>query len=1276
MTNGGEFYTPFIYDTNNTAFYVNPNSYSNVSQLNAAEFFVDGQKVLNGVGGNGATGNINAVWGMLQPAGRKIFTDEEFRDGNNNVVVYNNNGGSAVTHTRRNSGFIDTTAANPPNSSGFVIEIQHAPTTSAGTSPGFGGWYFAVSTAPASKRLLCVFKMKIPSGRRIEWASNSIGTNGQQEWLTSQEGTGQYQDYAVLVHSGTASFSSTHFFYIVGGSSATFYTYLASATVYEGTEVSETHMRTHRASTAMYSPIYYDTDTTYYLDANSTSRLNGINLGSADINTVGNIYLNDVIYHTGDTNTYMQFHDADQWRVVTGGTERLEVNNTSVKVEQSRLVLHQIGAGGGQNLFGGLDGVTTANGRGQFLISSAYSDLIIASSQANGSHGSTLTFASYNPSDVNDYRKFVINQGNWGSRFGYLDFGFADANGRTNPHSNINGTDTAFTINGVNKRIGVLQMNPSYTLDVNGTGYAGGDFRAPIFYDTNDTTYRLDPTDTTFIRYLKVNTTGTSSGTRALTIKADGQAEINFGSYPASWTSALQIQNNNNTDFVWISPLDDGQNARFRTGGSGLDFYTDGGNDTGTHSLFVGSGYAQGIISLRAPIFYDSNNTAFYTDPASTSILNSLQVNSPANIQGVSIIGNFGQWQAHGTYTNFNANVAFWGWNYVQGNTNAPNSTSSQWYRGRFSLGSEYPQNYSSGHYWMEMTVPRSSVTSAGHLWIRYCENGSVGGWTQAGSNIIGTGTATSDYRAPIFYDSDDTNYYADFRGLSRFSRLALDQARINTSRYPVGHYTPGETVFEFTPAWTNDQLQAYFSNGNVAWINEAGAPGGYAIRIVGGVNVGGDYGSGFPYIPVDQDDIFYMECWIRSENGSQRHYMGSIDYNQNFGSLGGNPGSFGYWAMSNTLVGTGWVKVSGYIGGFGGSVGQFRPGTKYWTPQALFNYTNVSGNNVSYISGWKVIKVAQVGNRTFRGEISNPSVWINNGANVNNYNENIRLFNASNGVSVIAFSATGTGGTPPTSILGFSDRLEVRRNNDWETRVYAGYAEARGSYRAPIFYDSNNTDFYTDPASTSRMNAITPNLITMVGTGEIRRHDATTTYTQFNTTAQWRVVISGTERFRVNASEVFTNVVIRSSGDIVAFFSDERLKTKKGSIDNALQKILQLDGFYYTTNDLAKSVGYTEEGLQVGISAQQVRDILPEVVTLAPFDSTYDDNGNLYSISGENYLTVKYEKMVPLIIEGIKDQQKIVNWNNTEVKKLKNIIETQQKQIDELKEMIKSLMK
>ena len=51
--------------------------------------------------------------------------------------------------------------------------------------------------------------------------------------------------------------------------------------------------------------------------------------GTLDMNNY-DIYGVDQIFHHGDTNTYMQFHASDQWRVVTGGAERLEVNNTQI----------------------------------------------------------------------------------------------------------------------------------------------------------------------------------------------------------------------------------------------------------------------------------------------------------------------------------------------------------------------------------------------------------------------------------------------------------------------------------------------------------------------------------------------------------------------------------------------------------------------------------------------------------------------------------------------------------------------------------------------------------------------------------------------------------------------------------------------------------------------------------------------------------------------------------------------------------------------------------
>jgi hypothetical protein len=51
---------------------------------------------------------------------------------------------------------------------------------------------------------------------------------------------------------------------------------------------------------------------------------------TGNINAVDQIYIAEGLYHEGDTDTYIQFHAANQWRVVTGGTEMLEVNDSYV----------------------------------------------------------------------------------------------------------------------------------------------------------------------------------------------------------------------------------------------------------------------------------------------------------------------------------------------------------------------------------------------------------------------------------------------------------------------------------------------------------------------------------------------------------------------------------------------------------------------------------------------------------------------------------------------------------------------------------------------------------------------------------------------------------------------------------------------------------------------------------------------------------------------------------------------------------------------------------
>jgi hypothetical protein len=72
-----------------------------------------------------------------------------------------------------------------------------------------------------------------------------------------------------------------------------------------------------------------------------------------------------------------------------------------------------------------------------------------------------------------------------------------------------------------------------------------------------------------------------------------------------------------------------------------------------------------------------------------------------------------------------------------------------------------------------------------------------------------------------------------------------------------------------------------------------------------------------------------------------------------------------------------------------------------------------------------------------------------------------------------------------------------------------------------------------------------------------------------------------------------------------------------------------------------------------VGLSAQQVQKILPEAVTLAPVDAEKLEDGTSVSISGEEYLTVNYSKLVPLLVEAMKEQQKQIEDLTEKLEKL-----------------------
>jgi hypothetical protein len=144
----------------------------------------------------------------------------------------------------------------------------------------------------------------------------------------------------------------------------------------------------------------------------------------------------------------------------------------------------------------------------------------------------------------------------------------------------------------------------------------------------------------------------------------------------------------------------------------------------------------------------------------------------------------------------------------------------------------------------------------------------------------------------------------------------------------------------------------------------------------------------------------------------------------------------------------------------------------------------------------------------------------------------------------------------------------------------------------------------------------------------------ATATSATTATTATTANALNTANDYRVDSLGVGTAASgvsgeIRATNNITAYYSDDRLKTRIGVIDDPIGKVMSLSGFYYEANETAQAFGY-EVKQEVGVSAQEVQAVMPEVVAPAPID--------------EQYLTVRYERLVPLLIEAIKAQQAQIN--------------------------------
>lgn len=116
-------------------------------------------------------------------------------------------------------------------------------------------------------------------------------------------------------------------------------------------------------------------------------------------------------------------------------------------------------------------------------------------------------------------------------------------------------------------------------------------------------------------------------------------------------------------------------------------------------------------------------------------------------------------------------------------------------------------------------------------------------------------------------------------------------------------------------------------------------------------------------------------------------------------------------------------------------------------------------------------------------------------------------------------------------------------------------------------------------------------------------------------------------------------------NGDItansVAGTSDRRFKTNIRPVENAIDKVKALRGVYFNWNQ--KDFPEKDFGTQneLGFIAQEVEQIVPEIVVKEK--------------TKEEYRSVKYDKLVALLVEAIKEQQKQIEQLQVKVKKLAN---------------------
>lgn len=605
--------------------------------------------------------------------------------------------------------------------------------------------------------------------------------------------------------------------------------------------------------------------------------------------------------------------------------------------------------------------------------------------------------------------------------------------------------------------------------------------------------------------------------------------------------------------------------------------------DSSSQTMYIGE--SGNTINLRgrldATIMYDYNDTAYYVNPASSS-----------NLQKVTIVGT--------------------------ANGNDPTLKITSTTSNTFNHAIEaFNSNLTSGEHNIVLFGQQGNTKNSGYIGYY---------WSAAGSNnnFVTIGhwgaddlfrvypdqiTGNSSFRAPIFYDINNTGYYIHGDSTSRLNLLNVNAvgtsvAGVGKVMFPYGaEYNSGSTTgaikITLPQSWTNTMMTMKITIFDYS-INES-----FEVHC-GGYNYAGGGGS-----------------WVNTH----AKIIANPHLDRNFNVRFGHDGSKCCILIGETNSAWAYPKVvvTEWVGG----------------------HSNETFNN--WDNGWDISIVTTLPSNIDQTRSNNQLGRTTNLLALPYYNggemylrQNTHWDDVS-GIDVI-------GGAGEFRFSSNTGNLNVRAD---------GWIHAHDNMKAPIFYDSNNTGYYIHGDSTSRLYNLNVTHFGVVNTSQTSR-DGISLYGGYSGgEPTYGILFSGTTGFgghgsvtsdwatyftmnnnnsrgwifrRVgsgNCASISGGGTASFNGDVIAYYSDMRLKTKLGDIEDPIGKIQALNGFYYEPNEVAESYGYEKE-TRVGLSAQEVEAVLPEIVTDAPI--------------GDGYKTVDYAKLVPVLVEAIKEQQKQID--------------------------------